>query len=125
MLNSSLVVTLAKYTEFKELRIRCFKQWHGRTVSAILKAEYLIKKLPKLGLCGEIRFLPDDTSYLGSGNCAEMRTGYTVNDFGIDNHVLYLIHKLVTLNKKSRFECDDHYQLYGYTRNGSWIYFVR
>ena len=127
LLNNALVGTLAKYTGFKELRIRCFKPWHGRTVSVILKAEYLIKMLPKHGLCGdnEIRFLLDDTSYLSSVNCAQMKTGYNVNSFGLYNHILYMYHAHVNLHVKSRFECDDYIQQSGFTLNGSWIYFVR
>ena len=132
LLNNALVGTLANYIGFKELRIRCFKPWHGRTVSAILKGEYLMKMLtqstPKHGLCGdnEVRFLPDDTSIISSQDCANVWSGYDTNHVGLYDHLLLVYGtRHIHLHSKTRFECDDHVYNSDFTLNGSWTYFVR
>lgn len=72
LLNSALMKTLVKYRGFKELRVRYFKPWHGRTVDVDMKGDYLMKALiqsiQKHGLCGynEIRFLLADTSAIST-----------------------------------------------------------
>ena len=95
LLNHGLIGTLANYTGFKELRVRCSKPWHGRTEDVVLKGEYLLKALtqfaPKHGFCGqnEIRFLSEDTSTLSTTDCTRLRTGLTADHFGVYDHLLY------------------------------------
>ena len=132
LLNSALIGTLAEYTGFKELRVRCFKPWHGRTVDIVMKGDFLMKMLtqftPKNGLCGdnEISFLPDDTSNLSSGNCAHLRSGFSMEHVGVYDHLLFKIHEQhLHLFGSRRMECDDQYIDAGFNINGSWTYYVR
>ena len=45
LLSSALLGTLSEYTGFKELRVRCFKPWHGRTMHVVMKGDYVLKSL--------------------------------------------------------------------------------
>lgn len=132
LLNSGLMGTLAKYTGFKELRIRCFKPWHDRTVDVVMKGDYLINVLTqsstKHGLCGddELRFLPDDMSNLRTRNCSEVNSGYSLNHVGLYNHFLYSdAGEHIHFRSSTRMECDDFVHSPSYENCGSWTYYVR
>ena len=132
LLNSALIGKLAQYTGFKELRVRCFKPWHGRTVDLVMRGDFLMKMLtqstPKNGLCGEneVRFLPDDTSALSTGNCAHLRSGYNTAHVGVYNHLLWVYYgPHLHLYLSTRMECDDRDNDSGFKINGSWTYYVR
>ena len=125
--------TLFEYTGFKELRIRCFKPWHGRTIHSIMKGDWVVKRMSEgehsYGLCAsngkEVRFLHDDTSLMKTFDCASFRTGSPnmnklyANTFWInaETHVM--------LVSQNRFDCDDHPHEEGYQLTGNWQFHVR
>ena len=132
LLSSALIGTLAQYTGFKELRVRCFKPWHGRIVDLVMSGDFLMKMLtqstPKFGLCGdkEIRFLPDDTSNIRTRNCEELNSGYSPNHVGVYNHLVFKsAGEHIHLFHSTRMECDDKDTDAGFKINGSWTYYVR
>ena len=108
LLISALFGTLSEYTGFKEVRVRCFKPWHGRTAHFVMKGEYLKKTLFQsahtVGICGHdaIRFLPDDNSVSRSVACNNLKSGYGGWP-NIYNHLLYSPNILISLIK-DRFD---------------------
>ena len=135
LLNSTLLGTLSEYTGFKELRIRCFKPWHGRTVHVVMKGDYVLKALTQStvthGLCGDgqLRFLSDDNSVLSLADCQSINCGWVQSAVGIYDHLLYFengdLMSFVHVNNADRMECDDRIFNSGFEQAGSWTFYVR
>ena len=129
--NLLVLQTLHEYTDFKELRIRCYKPWHGRTVHAILKGDGIMQKIltqkSKSGICdpGEIRFLEDDTSKLKTENCNNLIIGYPGYTLPLYDHVFASFSELHVVLTSSRLECDDFDVETGYRTSGTWQFYVR
>ena len=135
VLSSALIGTLSAYTGFKELRVRCFKPWHGRTAHFIMKGDYLMKALMQstttnTGLCGdgEMRFLSDDNSVTRSSGCSRFGCGLNQEEVGLYDHLIWdhEAHKFAYQLRSDRFECDDNINTQaGSTQAGNWQYYVR
>ena len=130
----SILQTLLKFTRFTELRVRCFKPWHGRTFHGILKGDSLMNKMFRIkateGLCGshgkeKVRLLAGDTSIIGARACENQRTGYLA-DRSFYNHLFYVDSvSNVAISSNTRFECDDIYYFGGFKTSGDWQFYVR
>ena len=130
LLSNENLRTMSEYTEFKELRVRCFKPCHGRTAHIVLKGDYLMKYIfqgvvtrPITGPNEKLRFLSDDNSIASNNNnaanCGVLNWG------GIYNHLLWS-HNLFHFQLiKDRFECDDYFLSNGFKNSGDWQYYVR
>jgi len=123
--------TLAEHTGFKELRVRCFKPWHGRSGHFVMKGDSLRKMLFQssviAGLCGNnmFRFLADDTSVAKSTDCSQLRSKQ-IQPSSVYNHLLWVADTAVyQLDPRPRFECDDWIVQSGFTQIGSWQFYVR
>ena len=82
---------------------------------------YLFHKTHKLGLCGHVRFLPDDTSVLSAEPCNDYRIGYA-DERSSEFYSLTIWKMGLSHIYMENFECDDGYS----DRNtGSWLFFVR
>ena len=134
LLSSALLGTLAEYTGFKELRVRCFKPWHSRTVHVVMKGDYIVKALTQSiathELCGDgqLRFLSDDNSRISLFSCTLIHCGFSSSYVGIYNHLLFSSgppYSHVQFREASRMECDDKGSENGFKSAGSWNYYVR
>ena len=125
MLDPEVVQSLFKDGGYTEMKIKCHKTWHGRRVHVILSGETMIKyiamKEQVLGLCGSVRFLSDDDSYLGNQNCQDFHVGYDYY-----NYFTFPIFKngqySVSFYARSRYDCDDYQDA---KRLGNWQYYIR
>ena len=130
LLSSALLGRLSEYTGFKEVRVRCFKPWHGRTAHFVMKGEYLMKALFQSahigGICGHdaIRFLPDDNSVAGSLQCTLLKSGYG-GSLNIYSNLLWATDTMVFHLVQNRFECDDYILQSGFQQAGTWQYYIR
>ena len=129
--NLLVLQTLHEYTDFKELRIRCYKPWHGRTVHAILKGDGIMQKIlkrkSKSGICnpGEIRFLEDDTSKMKTETCNNLLIGFVGHTLPLYDHVLASLSHLHVVLTSSRLDCNDIDSELGHTKQGTWQFYVR
>ncbi|XP_066929606.1 uncharacterized protein [Clytia hemisphaerica] len=114
---------------YSELRIKCYKPWHGRTLDVVLYGEkihkYVNSEAWTVGGCDAVRFLPGDNSSMFLSPCADYRIGsgeYLFYQFPFwvfaDNHV--------TISKPlARYECDDYKNWNGYSPIGNWQFYIR
>ena len=108
---------------YNELRMSCYKPYHGRTLDAVVYgAEYidlLFDRLTKTGMCGTVQFLPGDTSFTQSHcSCGDLKFG--------GMHYLYcsgLYH--IVIGESNRFLCDDQYDDDNFNSNGYWLLYLQ
>ena len=122
--------TLFSHTGFTELRLRCFKPWHGRTAHFVVSGDYLAKALFQSivthGSCDPVRFLADDNSVFGSVTCDRYKLGFNNQNVGLyylficDSH-----HNFGFQLALNSFECDDRVTQAGSSQAGTWQYYVR
>ena len=130
LLHSSQYRTLADHTGFNELRVRCFKPWHGRTGHFIIKGDYMtrivLQSTKVIGMCEDngVRFLEDDISIIKTRHCSQWRSKYHPNT-PLYDHLFWVGGSPVYLLRHARFECDDWGAQQGFTQTGSWQFFVR
>ena len=126
--------TLFEYTGFNELRIRCFKPWHGRTVHSIMKGDWVVSRMLEgnhyYGMCAsdgkEVRFLHDDTSLMKTSDCTSIRTGWSSSLNRLYQNSLWVYGKYhVLFQNEDRFECDDKFNNEGSQFPGNWQFYVR
>ena len=130
VLSKLFIGTLFSYTGFTELRIRCFKPWHGRTAHFVLSGEPLANALFRStvthGSCAPIRFLPGDDSNFSRVTCDRIRLGF--NNQNVEIYYLLIcdrLHEFVFQLQRNHFDCDDSVVQSGSTLAGSWQYYVR
>ena len=129
MLDEQIVQRLFTDYGYTEVRAKCFKQWHGRTLHITLSGEKIVKFMkkeeqPASGICQEAHFLADDTSMLGQTDCLTIIIGYTLTD-SYHYHLMWKPGTYHVMLRNGRFECDDALHNAGYTHAGSWLFFVR
>ena len=127
----SVLQTLLKFAGFTELRVRCFKPWHGRTFHGIFKGESLMKKMFQLestsGLCSsngnkEIRMMADDNSLFRESTCENLHIGYGTNP----PFYRFMLFVFATAHVSLyNMECDDWTNNDGFTTSGDWQFYVR
>ncbi|XP_066918516.1 uncharacterized protein [Clytia hemisphaerica] len=126
---------------YTELRVKCFKPYHGRTLHAAITGTKSLTYLrgkgvvrgdgghcqgSHCGLCGEVRFLADDTSIMGQRNCSQLGMGMEITT-SLYDHAFFVWGERhwSFLNKHEdgfvRFECDD----FSADFNGEWMVYVR
>jgi len=128
---------LNKLFPFQELRIKCSKAYHGRTVDIKtaknkigrwVVERFLHKQMPVLQppSCGSFTALATDSSFIG-GHCDKWTGGrwffdnlYEYPMYAAGEKLLYTISLLA-----GRAECDDNIYHPHYTSVGQWSYFVR
>ncbi|XP_066918732.1 uncharacterized protein [Clytia hemisphaerica] len=128
MLDAQVVKRLFTEHGYTEVRGKCFKNWHGRTLHFILFGEETVKYMRKEemtthGSCQKARYLSDDTSYMARTDCSTIRIGY-----GLSHPYHYhLLWKAVTYQVMldNRFACDDSHFSNAFTNTGYWLFFVR
>ena len=128
MLDEQVVKRLFTDYGYTEVRLKCFKQWHGRTLHVILSGEKMVKYMKKEGLpgtgaCKDINFLEDDTSLMGQSDCSSLEIGLSGDPYHY--HLIWKAQAYHVMLTSSRFECDDDATNAGYTHAGSWLFFVR
>ena len=136
LLNHDDVQTLFKNHGYSELRVKCFKPWHGRTLDAVLYGSKTYQFINRdqsetEGMCGNVRFLENDNSVISTEPCDKQIIGIDWEE----QHpgILYYDHTLwardighVILHKVyGRFECDDWNMQTNYQATGNWQFFIR
>ena len=133
LLKPSLYNTLISMMKITELRILCYKPWHGRTVDAVfnLKNQDVLngvigaQRSGYTNFCSsrKVRFLPDDTSLISEATCESVRNGRWGS---IYNHFYYVSSHYHVVMFSHRMDCDD-YSLTNdnYDLIGFWGFYVR
>ena len=115
--------------DFKEIRLRCYKQWHKKQVDVVLTyVDELTTDRESSSFRENIqagfRFLPDDQfgadlSQIGKS----FRKGYRTS---IYNHPLYVSSEWhVQIWSEKRMECGDSYTFAKFSSIGNWQYYIR
>ena len=131
LLHHDLLQSLFVNNGYTELRIKCYKPWHGRTLHTILHGDkidkYIKKESTYNGICGNVRFLPDDNSVMSTANCEDLRMGHSYYGHKYYNHVIfeYGVGQVILHKADSRYECDDWEQNAGYQEPGNWLFYIR
>lgn len=127
LLGYRLLSQIHSYTGFNEVRVWCYKPWHGRVFHAILSGSLVNHVLGKTGStydhCKDARFLSDDTSQLGQTKCSDLKTGFGPPH--IYHHLLFKYPNHVQIVAADRFECDDYINAEGYQNTGQWLFYLR
>lgn len=118
--------------KFKEVRLYCYKPYHGKTIHTIIKSQQAINAYTTINTNGNIiymkkhqdyRLLADDTSSIG------IQSGITVGkenlaDYGLYNHGYYITSiGHFQIYEPDRMQCDDTMYLEKYA--GTWQVFIR
>ena len=122
--------------KFKEVRLYCYKPYHGRTIHTVVKSQAVINAYTTINTNGQIiymekqqdyRLLADDTSRIGKES--RITVGYqNVADYGLYNHGYYIVSKgHFQIYDSDRMECDDNsYVLNEFEKYaGTWQVFIR
>uniref|UniRef100_A0A7M5V0Y4 Uncharacterized protein n=2 Tax=Clytia hemisphaerica TaxID=252671 RepID=A0A7M5V0Y4_9CNID len=126
MLSNSDIGTLFKNGGYTEVRVKCFKPYHGRTLhvkfSGNVVYKWLVNRERTLGVCGSAQFFGNDNSKTSKHDCNDIYIGWTRHTSSMDFLVVgkYHIHF-----KDDRFECDDHHVDNNYNNLGNWLFYVR
>lgn len=132
-LNLNKFRMLQTYTKFSEVRIYCYKEWHGRNIHGIIKASgdeilYLSGEKSRTyfyNCQGTFEFLSTDTSIIQHADCGQISLGSNLYLEIVWQHSLSHIRSTVG-NGNARFECDDYFASdSGFNSKGTWRYFVR
>ncbi|XP_066926228.1 uncharacterized protein [Clytia hemisphaerica] len=126
MLTPTEMQTLLNESGYTEIRIRCSKPVHNRTIDAVVYGEstihLFITETQLNGMCSKIRFLDGDNSQLSSfykSNCNKLRMR---NNEIYWNHFVYRAPSHILLDKW-RWECDDN--KHSGDLRGYWMFFIR
>ena len=129
MLDPNALQNLFNEEGFSELRIKCYKLWHGRTLHVVLSGDkihqWVDKKQHYYGVCGDVRFLSDDNSQISHMPCQRYRIGYSIYLY---YRFTFWIHSTthVGFDKNgNRCDCDDKIVDSNYERIGEWQFYIR
>ena len=126
MLTPKEMRNLLNVSGYTEIRIRCFKPAHNRTIDSVVYGESTINKFitetQLNGMCSKIRFLVDDNSMLKSFYEADCNNLRMRNKDVYWNHFVYKAPSHIILDKW-RWECDDN--KHTNDLRGNWMFFIR
>ena len=137
-INGSGLNQLSTVYEFSQIRFRCNKPYHGRTLDikttttsdGIWARDWLLHRRtysPRPPSCGSYARLPEDTSYLGA-NCQKWNRGLWYVQHLYDYPMFARVEGLeyyVNLEGGRSDYCDDNHQHPHYSTIGHWSYYVR
>ena len=117
---------------YREIRARCYKPWHQRTMDLVVFGDFAInaflsKTAKKDGsLCSNVRFLTDDNSKMQSSHvCNQIWMKNIENYWDSFVFVAGNVHYLLRKVNGQRVECDDKLTDSGYMLEGNWMFYVR
>ena len=132
LLKPSLYKALIHSIGMTELRIFCYKPWHGRTMDAVfnLKDEIVVEGIIGVtsrdtNFCSprKVRFLPDDTSLISGVPCEQQKL--TKRATSLYDHFYYVSYLHHLILRSSRQECDDYELNNNFNSKGDWRFYVR
>ena len=133
MLSTPEVKQLFLTGGYTEVRVKCHKPSHGRTLHIILKGEKVLKwmrreRKSESPCDGEIEYLTDDQSVMAMQPCANIRIGAGIKSTYY-NHLLWVPGKthilFINSTAKTRVECDDFHNQGTYQVPGYWYFYIR
>ena len=130
MLAPEQLRSLLKDGGYGEIRVRCFKPWHQRTVDVVVFGDeaindFVAEATKKVGFCSQVRFLPDDNSLTQNDfGCSEIWMRNIENYWDHFIYVKSMVH-IVLVEFGGRFECDDKFDNVGFKKKGNWLFYVR
>lgn len=125
LLKRSSFEELRTRTKYTEIRLKCHKPSHGRTVDLAITLDTLIYDFIRgqgsiFNYCGiTFKKLDDDTSNMLKNPCYLLYSSTTF-DAGIETAIIYVSPFYHILLSSSRIECDD-----SVSSPGLWAYYVR
>ncbi|XP_066919733.1 uncharacterized protein [Clytia hemisphaerica] len=133
MLDPLALQSLFNEEGYSELRIKCYKPWHSRTLDVVLYGEkihkYVNREASTVGGCDAVRFLPDDNSSISLSPCADYRIGAGVSFFYQFPIWIWARGHVAIAKTNARYECDDIFSENNFDpqqRNlGYWYFYIR
>eukprot|EP00111_Clytia_hemisphaerica_P022115 TCONS_00064981-protein len=128
MLEPELLRNLLGVGRYREIRARCFKSWHQRTLDIVIYGEDAINKFAAKTsmneglMCPHVRFLQDDNSWMQSLNCNDYKMYNRPNYW---DHFIFVALKSHVHVHNPEMECDDNDIDQGFTKEGYWLFYVR
>ena len=125
LLKRSSFEELRTHTQYTEIRLKCHKPSHGRTVDLAITLDTLVYNFIRgqgsvFNYCGRtFKKLDDDTSNMLRNPCSSLYSSTTYGT-GIETAIIYVSSRYHILLSGSRIECDDYV-----TSPGLWAYYVR
>ncbi|XP_066911638.1 uncharacterized protein [Clytia hemisphaerica] len=131
LLNPNDVLDLFKTKGYTEMRVKCYKDYHQRTLHVVMSGDRLINFIAhdtkSSGLCGNLRFL-EDSSATSSYNCNNLSIGYHghTNPPYYSNLIMSAGPHINFEKGSGRYECDDNTWLH-ITKQvaGTWEFYIR
>ena len=115
---------MKRYTyNYTEIRLRCYKNWHGKQIDVVLKYvdELTIDKSPERSLTNgvDFYFLPDDQMSITGFSKGGNHNNLYYHPFW--RYGVYHIH----IWESHRLECGDFEPQNGYNNVGNWQWYIR
>ena len=128
---------LKSLINFSEYRVYCTKPYHGRTNHAkfsntnpksVPLFKYATEKPSALpgNLCNALFYMDDDTSRTSVLDCSSLRPKQKDLSQRLYDEIWFSTGQVyLTIDNKSRLECDDHQNEPGFNPYGTWMFYVR